>query len=319
MLTIVSRRQTLRSGPALRSSARLHGRRELSSTPARRTDTQSSTETALEAGPSRITPARRLSIANLPLEATESDLRAVLEPYGRIESIRFHHTRESARRDSAHVVFDTVRAHVIFDTVQEAMRAREAEITLPCRLTLDYDPDHEPAPPSQRLYIGNLSYWATQDELREALEPFGAIQSLRIMYLPDGKSRGIAFVFFEDMDAAQRAIAADIVLYGRKLLLQNAIQNRAFTTGVEVERPRGTVSRTLYVGNIPFASTEEEIRELFAQYGEIRAIRIGRDKMGSFRGFCHVEFSREAEAAAAISDPLNMDGRLLMMDFARPK
>nr|GAT48588.1 nucleic acid-binding protein [Mycena chlorophos] len=314
MLTIVLRRQTLRSGSALRNSARLKGRRGLSSTPARRTDAQSSTGPepilASEPGPRRITPVRRLSIENLPLGTTETDLRAVLEPYGRIESIRFHHTRESARRGSAHVVFDTV---------QEAMRAREAEIILPSRLTLDYDPDHETLPPSQRLYIGNLSYWATEDELRAALEPFGAIQSLRIMYLPDGNSRGIAFVFFEDVDAAQRAIAAEIVLYGRKLLLQNAIQDRAFMTGVGVERPRGTVSRMLYVGNIPFASTEEEIRELFAQYGEVKAVRIGRDKMGTFRGFCHVEFSREAEAAAAISDPLAMDGRLLMMDFASPK
>ena len=57
----------------------------------------------------------------------------------------------------------------------------------------------------------------------------------------------------------------------------------------------------IYVGNLPFQSQENSLRNLFAQYGNVREVRIITDaETGRSRGFAFVEMSTQAEAARAI-------------------
>lgn len=53
-----------------------------------------------------------------------------------------------------------------------------------------------------RLYIANLDYSTSQDELRQAFERFGALSSVSVL---TGKSRGFGFVEYENEHDAQRA------------------------------------------------------------------------------------------------------------------
>lgn len=55
---------------------------------------------------------------------------------------------------------------------------------------------------SNRLYIANLDYSTSQDELRQAFEPFGALESVSVL---TGKSRGFGFVEYKDAGDALRA------------------------------------------------------------------------------------------------------------------
>ena len=74
-------------------------------------------------------------------------------------------------------------------------------------------------------------------------------------------------------------------------------------------------NKTLYVGNLPYSSTEEEVREMFASYGPVGDVRI----IGS-KGFGFVEVPEENMAAAieAINDQ-EMGGRRLTVNEARPR
>ncbi len=57
----------------------------------------------------------------------------------------------------------------------------------------------------------------------------------------------------------------------------------------------------LYVGNLPYSTTEDELSRLFAQAGTVTSVAIPVDKQtGQVRGFAFVEMSTEAEAKKAI-------------------
>lgn len=78
----------------------------------------------------------------------------------------------------------------------------------------------------------------------------------------------------------------------------------------------------IYVGGLPYSSTEQELSDLFAQHGHVVSAKIITDKFtGQSRGFGFVEMSSDSEAQAAIA-ALNgspMGGRTLTVNEARPQ
>ena len=79
---------------------------------------------------------------------------------------------------------------------------------------------------------------------------------------------------------------------------------------------------SVYVGNLSFEATEDELREAFASYGTVNNVSIITDRMtGRPRGFAFVEMADDTEAQAAI-EALNgkeLAGRTLTVNVARPK
>jgi cold-inducible RNA-binding protein len=78
----------------------------------------------------------------------------------------------------------------------------------------------------------------------------------------------------------------------------------------------------LYVGGIPYRTTEDEMRTAFEEAGTVVSASIISDRMtGRSRGFGFVEMASEAEAQAAIDrwDGKEFDGRMLSVSMARPQ
>jgi RNA recognition motif-containing protein len=78
----------------------------------------------------------------------------------------------------------------------------------------------------------------------------------------------------------------------------------------------------IYVGNLDFSSTEDTVRALFEQHGEVTSVKIITDRYtGRSRGFGFVEMAKDDEAKAAISalDGKELDGRPLKVNEARPR
>ncbi len=77
----------------------------------------------------------------------------------------------------------------------------------------------------------------------------------------------------------------------------------------------------LYVGGLPYSTTEDQMRDLFAQAGSVASATIINDKMtGRSKGFGFVEMSSDEEAQAAIEmfDKKEYEGRTLTVNEARP-
>lgn len=81
------------------------------------------------------------------------------------------------------------------------------------------------------------------------------------------------------------------------------------------------MAKKLFVGGLPWATTSDDLKDLFAQFGTVASANVITDKMtGRSRGFGFVEFDNEAEADAAIAglDTKDYNGRSLVVKEARP-
>ena len=78
----------------------------------------------------------------------------------------------------------------------------------------------------------------------------------------------------------------------------------------------------LYVGNLSFNTTENELQELFAQAGTVQEVSLMQDKFtGKSRGFAFVTMGSEEDAQNAISklNGQTVEGRALTVNEARPR
>ena len=82
------------------------------------------------------------------------------------------------------------------------------------------------------------------------------------------------------------------------------------------------MSKKLYVGNLAYQTTSQDLQDLFAQAGTVESASVIEDRdTGQSKGFAFVEMSTDEEAAAAI-DQFNgreLAGRMLKVNEARPR
>ena len=79
--------------------------------------------------------------------------------------------------------------------------------------------------------------------------------------------------------------------------------------------------KRIYVGNLPFATTEDDLTALFSSYGKVRKVTVVRDKIdGRPKGFAFVEMEEDDSALAAIEglDGSSVGGRTVKVSEARP-
>lgn len=81
------------------------------------------------------------------------------------------------------------------------------------------------------------------------------------------------------------------------------------------------MSTSLYVGNLPFSITEDELSTVFADYGDVISVKIVLDRdTGRSRGFGFVEMDEDgAEQAQEALDGAELSGRYLKVNPARPR
>lgn len=88
------------------------------------------------------------------------------------------------------------------------------------------------------------------------------------------------------------------------------------------DAPQEANPKKLYVGNLPWSATEEQVKSLFSEHGTLTDVALITDRMtGRSKGIAFVTFETEEEAQAAIN-ALNgheLDGREIVVNVARPR
>lgn len=82
------------------------------------------------------------------------------------------------------------------------------------------------------------------------------------------------------------------------------------------------MSTKLYVGSLPYSTTEQQLQEMFAPYGSVQSAKVITDRYtGQSRGFGFVEMAsgEEAQKAIAALNGSNVGGRTLVVNEARPQ
>jgi RNA recognition motif-containing protein len=79
--------------------------------------------------------------------------------------------------------------------------------------------------------------------------------------------------------------------------------------------------KRIYVGNLPYSATEEEVRQLFAQHGTVHEVKLITDReTGKLRGFGFVEMDAPAaDAAIQALDGTDLGGKSLRVNEARER
>ena len=80
------------------------------------------------------------------------------------------------------------------------------------------------------------------------------------------------------------------------------------------------MSTNLYVGNLPFSATEDDVRTLFSAYGTVEKVNLITDReTGRLKGFGFIEMASGGNEAITALDQHEMDGRRLTVNLARPR
>jgi RNA recognition motif-containing protein len=148
------------------------------------------------------------------------------------------------------------------------------------------------------LFLGNLPYALTQDELVDAFGRFGKIKSVRIItdrYLGRRVPNGVAFIEFDEGASVARAIAepGPFVMQGREITVRRA------KTKVLHRRD------TAFVSGIPVGATKTDLLKAFDGLNAVDA-RIAETNSGARRGFGFVKFANEADQERAVSGRMHV-------------
>lgn len=95
-----------------------------------------------------------------------------------------------------------------------------------------------------------------------------------------------------------------------------------FGSVISINTPNREESMKLYVGNLPYSVTEDDVREAFSEFGDVSEVTLINDKFsGQSKGFGFVEMPDNADADAAIKalNESSFKGRNIKVNQAKPK
>ncbi|KAJ5936638.1 hypothetical protein N7466_003088 [Penicillium verhagenii] len=142
-------------------------------------------------------------------------------------------------------------------------------------------------PPSEMVYVGNLFFDLTAEDLRAHFEQAGTVLSATVVFDQRGVSKGFGYVQFENLEDSHKAINNDeLSLLGGRLLVRHYARGNP-----PVKESENPPTNTLFVGGLPYELTDRDLQDLFEDVHEVLDIRIPVDRRsGVPRGFAHVEF-----------------------------
>ncbi|ORY05720.1 hypothetical protein BCR34DRAFT_543805 [Clohesyomyces aquaticus] len=177
-----------------------------------------------------------------------------------------------------------------------------------------------PANPVKTVYVGNLYYEVTQDQLQRVFSRFGPVDSVKIVYDNRGLSRGFAYIEYQNITDAQAAVEnLDMQVFeGRNLVVQ--FHRPRAATKPFGEQAANPPSKTLFIGNMSFEMSDKDLNDLFKEIRNVMDVRVAIDRRtGQPRGFAHADFIDVASATKAreILKEKTIYGRQLRVDFSK--
>ncbi|XP_072111363.1 nucleolin isoform X2 [Mobula birostris] len=161
------------------------------------------------------------------------------------------------------------------------------------------------------LFVGNLNSEKNFEELKKALNDFFTKKKLTVAGVRIGGSRRFGYVDFETEEQLEKALKFN----GNKVLGQVVKLDKARSKESHQDRD----NRTLFVKNLPFKITQDDLKEIFEDAIDIR-IPTSRDGSGT-RGIAYIEFETEATAEMLLKQKqgIDVEGRSIIIDYAGAK
>jgi len=170
--------------------------------------------------------------------------------------------------------------------------------------------------PGFEVFVKSLPFSATEEEVKKFFEGCGAIENVYLLRGRDRRPKGSGFVRFANKESVAKAVAKNnSELGGRPLTIEEAKPKED-----RPAQPRESqTSTSVFIGNLSYTTTEEDLRKFFEGAGAIKAIRLASDRNGQSKGFAHIDFETEEQAGKAVQKSgSELGGRTLRVDYANP-
>ncbi|XVF39895.1 hypothetical protein PTKIN_Ptkin01aG0069700 [Pterospermum kingtungense] len=154
---------------------------------------------------------------------------------------------------------------------------------------------------SANIFIKNLDKSIDHKALHETFSSFGNILSCKISTDGSGQSKGYGFVQFDNQESAQNAMDKlnGMLINGKQVYVGHFLRKQ------ERETPSSkTKFNNVYVKSFSESTTDEDLKTIFGEYGEITSAVVMRDADGKSKCFGFVNFENADDAAKAV-DALN--------------
>jgi len=133
----------------------------------------------------------------------------------------------------------------------------------------------------------------------------------------DGKFAGVAIIEFETPEAATSALDKnEQEFFGRKMFLTYAKEEHINKGGNISTKPPGCT--TVFIGNLPYTITEEEVQEFFSKGGEIKQIRCNPGDEFKCVGWVDFTDTNAPDEAVKLAGS-DLGGRPVKVDYAAPR
>lgn len=164
------------------------------------------------------------------------------------------------------------------------------------------------------LFVGNLNKSKTYEEVKDSLVNFFTTHSLLTKDTRLDHSRKFAYIDFLTEEDLTKALE----LNGEKILDQPIRMGKAKVKEIIPKKKEGRDARTLFVKNIPYSATQEDLQKVF---DEAIVIRFLGDTDGPSKGIAFMEFKTAAIAEKVLEEKQGTEvgGRVLVVDFLGEK
>ncbi|NXP66603.1 NUCL protein, partial [Chloropsis cyanopogon] len=164
------------------------------------------------------------------------------------------------------------------------------------------------------IFVGNLVSTKEFDELKTGLREFFGKKNIEVSDVRIGASKRFGYVDFSSAEDLDKALQMN----GKKLMGLEVKLEKAKSKETMKENKKERDARTLFLKNLPYRLTEDDIREVFENALEVRIVM---NKDGSSKGMAYVEFKTEAEANKALEEKqgTEIEGRAVVIDFTGEK
>ncbi|XP_039447555.1 squamous cell carcinoma antigen recognized by T-cells 3 [Culex pipiens pallens] len=180
-------------------------------------------------------------------------------------------------------------------------------------------PEIDPTKDVKRVFISNLSFDATEDQIR-ACFPELNFKSIELVQSSSGKSRGFGYAELNHEADVQKALTLDRrPLNGRPVFISSLARDKAARPNKFKYSERFEPNK-LFVKGLPFEATPDDIRKLFEPHGKLKDVRVVYYRSGKSKGLAYVEYESEAAAKSAVvhMDQYCMDGFTISVDLSAP-
>ncbi|NWI07207.1 NUCL protein, partial [Tichodroma muraria] len=164
------------------------------------------------------------------------------------------------------------------------------------------------------IFVANLACTKEYDELKTGIREFFGKKNIEVSDVRIGASKRFGYVDFSSAEDLEKALQMN----GKKFMGLEIKLEKAKSKETMKEDKKERDARTLFLKNLPYRLTEEEIREVFENALEVRILM---NKDGNSKGMAYVEFKTEAEANKALEEKqgTEIEGRAVVIDFTGEK